>query len=155
MATPLAAYKYKHGEGGGLSRTQGWSLLGACTGFLLLAVVVHPIMLLLGALVVGIAFFVLRGRQMLKVGPRYLTCGTQVVYFLQVTRVEISHHRGVLHLHLPGGLVWRLEKALFPTNARKADKIAINKGKKFKAISEKILAKIQRVNPGVEIREIA
>ncbi len=154
MATPLATYKYKHGL------PRGWRTPGLVVAALVFlgfcwACTLHPAPAFLALVALGVTLALARGPQVLRVGPRYLLCGPEVVYFGQVARVEVHRHQGTLKLHLPAGRTWVLERERFPTNARKAPKVAANKEKKFHSLVEKLVAKVQKANPGAEIRELA
>lgn len=145
--TVFATFKYNHADAALRSRARlvfvGVSLLLA----LIVSKVgwpVGPITLLIPL----IAYFAVT--KQLLMGPRYLLCGGTIVYFANVARLSFSSTKGVLQIHAKNGKVFVLEREKFPTSARKAPKIAINKAAKFDKVSGKIIEKVRQMSPQVE-----
>jgi hypothetical protein len=87
-------------------------------------------------------------RQLL-LGPRYLLCGNAIVYFGNVKRMTLTRSQGKLRLECTNGKAFVLERDKFPTGARKTDKIAKNKAKKFDKVSSKIMEKVRAASANV------
>ena len=90
------------------------------------------------------------GRQ-LQLGPRYLLCGNSIVYYANVNRLTLSGANGTLRLQSQNGKSFVLERDKFPTGARKADKIKKNKAAKFDKVSSKIIEKVKKAAPRVDM----
>lgn len=95
-----------------------------------------------------IAFFA-RSKKLI-LGPRYLLCGPDIVYYANVTKLILSEMNGTLNLQSASGKTFVLERDKFPTNARKSDKVKKNKAAKFAKVSGKIIEKVQKQAPAVE-----
>ncbi|WP_119967165.1 hypothetical protein [Simplicispira lacusdiani] len=89
----------------------------------------------------------------LQLGPRYLLCGDTIVYYGNVRRMVLSRTRGTLALSGAEGLLLRLERDKFPTNARKPDKITKNKAAKFEKVSSRIIERVLQAAPGTPLEE--
>jgi hypothetical protein len=117
-----------------------------------------PVVTLGGVLgaVVAVAVLVLvlsRSQKVIAIGPRYLICGAQIVYFGNVTAAVLDVPNGRLRLTSASGHWFVLERRRFPTNARKPDKIARNTGAKFTRVADRILAAVRRAAPGAVITQ--
>lgn len=142
----LAVFKYKHGDRVSLSGKRKLFFLVSLILSLMLAKLLFPFGLL--ALIIPLlAFF--GGAKTLSVGPRYLVCGDHIVYYANVTQLQLSEAEGVLSLQTSGGKSFVIEREKFPTNARKANKVAANKAAKFNKVTAKIIDKVRRVSPAV------
>lgn len=86
---------------------------------------------------------------------RYLICGNTIFYYQNINKISLNSNSGTLHIYSDGKEIFKLEKELFPTNARKTDKIANNKNNKFKKVSDKIINKIMESSPDVEIHGVS
>lgn len=144
-------YKYKHGEKT-LWETKQFVMLGI---FLVLAVLM---LYLFGfTAIVGIIFlfvvmskFIFGTGEHLELAPRYLLVGSKIIYFRNVKEVRLDEQRGTLTLTFGQGRAigkWTLERELFPTNARKEHKIALNKSQKFQKVSQKIIGAVRAQAP--------
>lgn len=144
----FATFKYRHADSGMISRQRKIIavilLLLGLPG--LLAFVPFGLICLFGALVA----FVVRDKKLL-LGPRYLLCGNQLLYYANVCRVSLSSDAGSLLIETVNGRRFTLERDKFPTNARKAPKIAANKAAKFAKVSGKIIDKVRAAAPAAEI----
>ncbi len=89
--------------------------------------------------------------RVLLIGPRYLICDKQIVYFATISRIELSQDSGVLALHCDERRALLIERNKFPTNARKPYKIAQNKAKKFDKLSDYIVETVGRLRPDAKI----
>ena len=140
----LAVFKYKHGDRVSLSAKRKLFFFASLVISLALAKLLFPFGLL--ALVIPVfAFF--GGAKTLSVGPRYLVCGDHIVYYANVTQLQLSEAEGVLSLQTSGGKPFVIEREKFPTNARKANKVAANKAAKFNKVTAKIIDKVRRASP--------
>lgn len=141
------AFKYPHPGSAPLSRGRKILALGlliaAPFGFLIVAPLGFAF--LVGSL---ITFFA-RSKK-LVLGPRYLLCGHEIVYYANVTKLVLSEMNGTLRLQTASGKTFVLEREKFPTNARKPDKVKNNKAAKFAKVSAKIIEKVQKLAPAVE-----
>ena len=87
----------------------------------------------------------------IAVGPRYLLCGEDIVYYGSVDKVELDAEAGRMTLHCGGHRRFVLERDKFPSNARKSAKIAANQAAKFAKASTKLLERIRQASPTVEV----
>lgn len=144
----LNSWKYQY-EGPGIR--QRWqfpvavALLIACVP----ARVVPP--LLIPLLIIALILLFYRSRKLL-IGPRYLICGREIVYFANVQRVDRDDVAGFLSLTPVEGAPFVLNREKFPTNARKADKIKRNRAAKFAKVAERVISHVQAANPAADIR---
>lgn len=145
----LNSWKYRHAGPGSRSRAQKWLAAALLVGSLLALAAEPPLAIFLG--VVGlVAMFA--GTKKLFVGPRYLICGSEIVYFANVERVDRDDLAGTLCLAAAGCPPFVLERERFPTGARKTDKIARNRAAKFAKVAERIVTAVRAANPAAEIR---
>lgn len=151
MAAPaFALFKYPHGGRPMVSTARQWFTYASGVAALLATVLAFPVGALLW-LVPLLARFT--ASRYLQLGPRYLLCGDTLVYYGNVRRMVLSRTRGTLTLWGAGGLMLRLERDKFPTNARKADKIAKNKATKFEKVSSRIIERVLQAAPGTPLEE--
>lgn len=143
----FSSWKYRHAGRGSRSRAQ--KLLAAALLFgSLLALSEPPLAIFLG--IVGlVALFA--GSKKLFVGPRYLLCGSEIVYFANVDRVDRDEIAGTLRLSVADGRSFVLERDKFPSNARKEDKIRRNQAAKFAKAAEQVVGRIRAANPAAVI----
>ena len=87
--------------------------------------------------------------------PRYLICGNTIFYYKNINKIVFNHDSGLLLIYTDNKEVFRLEKELFPTNARKPDKISKNKNNKFKKVSDKIIDNIKKASPNAEFHGVS
>ena len=142
----LAVFKYKHGGRASLSGKRKAFLVASLILALVLAILAFPAGLL-ACIVPLIAYF--GGPRTLCVGPRYLICGDEIVYYANVKQLKLSEAAGSLSLQTASGKTLLIERAKFPTNARKANKIAANQAAKFNKVSAKIVDKVRRAAPAL------
>lgn len=148
VAPQMAVFKYKHGGKVALSKKS--------LGFVVVTTVLAAVVAFFARpegfaafLVPLIAFFNRTGT--LSVGPRYLVCGPNIVYYANVTHATLSEAGGRLDIVTNGGKTFSIEREKFPTNARKAPKVAANKAAKFGKATGKIIDKIRRAAPNAVI----
>lgn len=152
--TVFATFKYQHAHRPTLGVQRLWFIrisLALSLAFELLAVRYHSIGLVL-ALMALIAW--LSAPRTLQLGPRYLLCGQQIVYYRNVKSVTLSRAAGTLRILAHNGQTFVLERDKFPTNARKAEKIKVNKAAKFDKVAEKIIDKVHQTAPHAEVTEL-
>ena len=142
----LAVFKYKHADRVSLSGKRKLFFFASLVLSLGLAKLLFPFGLL--ALIIPLLAF-MGGAKTLSVGPRYLICGDRIVYYANVKQLELSEAEGVLRLQTSGGKSFAIEREKFPTNARKANKVAANKAAKFNKVTAKIIDKVRRASPAV------
>lgn len=82
---------------------------------------------------------------------RYFICGNTIFYYQNINKVVLNSNSGILTLYSDDKEVFSLEKGLFPTSARKPNKILNNKNLKFSKVSAKIIDKITNASPNVEL----
>lgn len=114
--------------------------------FIFKFLVIGIILSVISLIYIGISY----PQRTIKVDSRYLICGKTIVYYKNINRIVLNKHLGVLLLYSGDNLIFKLEKELFPTNARKPDKIINNKNKKFEKVSDKIINKIIKTSPDVK-----
>jgi hypothetical protein len=87
----------------------------------------------------------------LVIASRYLILGDRIIYYRNVARASLDKSAQTLTItpERGGALVITAEK--FPTNARKPDKIRINKTAKFEKVADKIIARLRESSPDVVI----
>lgn len=152
--TVFATFRYQHAYRPTLGAQRLWFIrisLALALAFALLAARYHSIGIVL-ALMALIAW--LSAPRTLQLGPRYLLCGQQIVYYGNVESVALSRVAGTLRVYAHNGQVFVLERDKFPTNARKAEKIRINKAAKFDKVVEKIIDKVRQTAPHAEVTEL-
>lgn len=140
----LSAFKYKDGGRAPLTPKRKGVAMVALLLAAVFMFVFFPLAIVAGMVALG-AFFV-RGRT-LAVGPRYLICGEEIVYYANVTQMSLNEGAGRLELTLANGKHFTLEREKFPTGARKAPKIAANQAAKFNKVSARIIDKVRRARP--------
>ncbi len=90
----------------------------------------------------------------IEVYNRYIICGSTIIYYQNITEVNINRSTGIMTLTYTNGRSTHqfvLNRELFPTNARKAFKIEANRQSKFEKVSGKILDAIQLHAPEARI----
>jgi hypothetical protein len=149
--TKFSAFKYQHDGSGGIT-AQRWKMAKITLVLaLVVGVVFFPVGLL--ALLVPLAIF-LTTPKMLYLGPRYLICGSTIVYFGNVTAMVLDSSSGTLRLESANARSFSLQREKFPTNARKAAKIQNNKQTKFEKISAKLIDRVRKASPEVVLTGI-
>lgn len=110
-----------------------------------------PWFLLLLLIPAGIFIYVKRTgiSKPLLIGSRYLIVGDRIVYYQNVTQARLDEEKQTLTLSSDRckNLVIAAEK--FPTNARKSEKIKINKTAKFEKVTGRILDRLRLAAPDV------
>ena len=147
-----ADFKYKHNG------------LAASGVLLLVALVVAGLFLLwmyrsyrddgliMGGIIVVLVSFFAWPKRRIRLGARWLLCGDRIVYYGNVSRMELKPGR-TLALY-SGKKQFVLERDRFPTNAKKSHKIAANKDKKFAKVSGMIIRHVLNASPKVELKGI-
>lgn len=153
-ATKFAAWKYKHEGAGYRSRKQPIVAAALFGGAVVAHFSVHfpPVSIALLLIALITLFY---SAKKIFLGPRYLICGSNIVYYNNVVRLGLDEAAGQLQLLTASDQTFTLERDKFPTNARKADKISRNKAAKFTKVAHNIIAKVQRAVPGVHTSGLA
>lgn len=116
-----------------------------CTG------IFTPWFLLLLLIPVAVFVYVKRTgcNKPLMIGSRYLIVGDRILYYQNVTQARLDGDKQTLTISSDRckNLVIAAEK--FPTNARKTDKIKINKTAKFEKVTGRILDRMRVAAPDV------
>lgn len=141
-------WKYRH-EGSGTR--QRWQLLLAAICFVGSLLTISRPHFALPLFVIALLALFITSRKIL-IGPRYLICGSDIVYYANVQRIDRDDVAGRLTLSLDGTAPFSLEREKFPTNARKADKIKRNRQTKFAKVADRIVLHVQAANPAADIR---
>lgn len=146
-ATEFIQFKYQHTDA--VTRSpQRLAIFGVT---LLVALIIAKYAFPFGLIALTVPLILwFAGKRLLQLGPRYLLCGSQIVYYANVRSLTLSRARGTLHIKTANGQSWTLERDKFPTGARREPKITANKTAKFDKVSEKIAEKVRKANPGVE-----
>ena len=142
------SWKYQY-KGPGIRQRWQWPLAGALLIACMLARSLPPLAIPLFIIALILVFY--RSHKLL-VGSRYLICGSEIVYFANIQRVDRDDVAGFLSLTQSDGTPLVLNREQFPTNARKADKIKRNKHAKFAKVAERIILHVQAANPAADIR---
>lgn len=144
----FAVFKYRHEGHAGLSRGRRW-LFYIGLGVAVVATFADfpaGIAVFFAPLMVYITV-----AKKLSLGPRYLLCGSNIVYYGNVTRLAMSAVDGKLSVRSANGKTFVLEREKFPTGARKADKIRKNRAAKFDKVAAKIVERVRKASPAVEL----
>lgn len=142
----LASFKYKHESRISLSGKRKIAFLLSLLGALLISKLFFPF----GLLALGVpAMVYLAGQRTLVLGPRYLICGDQIIYYANVTELKLSEAEGTLSLQTGKAIPFVIERERFPTNARKAPKVAANKAAKFNKVVARVTEKVRRASATV------
>ncbi|EIJ41234.1 hypothetical protein BegalDRAFT_0314 [Beggiatoa alba B18LD] len=76
---------------------------------------------------------------------RYFVCGNTLLYYKDITKILITNSDISIYSTC-NPKIFKIEKDLFPTNARKPEKIINNKNKKFNSVVDKIINNILKVS---------
>lgn len=114
--------------------------------YLFISLKIGIILAIISQIYIGLSY----PKRTIKLNSRYLICGKTIIYYKNITKIILNKNLGLLLLYSGDNLVFKLEKELFPTNARKPDKIINNKNKKFEKVSDKIINKIIKTSPDVK-----
>ena len=99
-------------------------------------------------ILVPIALAILRQPKQLCLGPRYLICGSKILYYANIQNVTMEPGEGLLVLKSSTGQVLELERDRFHTKARKPHKIEANKTARFEKVAQKIVRHVREASPG-------
>lgn len=146
--TPFIFFKYAHEGPASVGRGRFWVCLGS-VGLVLLAWRLLGVAAWLALLMPLIIW--LTAPKQLRVGPRYLLCGREIIYFGNVAQLELLAETGRLVLQASNGRLFVIERERFPTNARKAEKIARNKAAKFDKVVRKIVERVRVAAPNARL----
>jgi hypothetical protein len=148
-ASKFAAWKYKHEGKGFRSPKQKIAALSLFVAAILVYYGFHFLPLSIGLCVIA-AVILLYTSHKIFVGPRYLICGSSILYYNNIVRMSLDEASGKLLLVTASNQNFTLQRENFPTNARKDEKIRKNKAAKFTKVSQSIIGKVQRLSPDVE-----
>jgi len=148
----FSAFKYEHAGRRVITPRRRWVLRVALVLALAISLVGFPIGLI--AWLVPLLVFA-TAPKMLYIGPRYLICGNDIVYFNNVTAMTLEPAAGSLTLVCASNSSFTLRRDKFPTNARKDFKIAANKKAKFEKASRRLIEKVLRASPEVDLNGIS
>lgn len=150
--TQFAAWKYQHSGQAGVSAKRWKWVLGTAIVAGGAALAFFPGGLFLGIVPLLIYF---TAPKQIALGPRYLICGSQIVYYGNVASLSLDRAAGRLTLVSANAKSLVIEQAKFPTNARKSHKVAANKATKFAKVAEKIIEKVRNASPTVELSGVS
>ena len=93
----------------------------------------------------GIAFHIWRADydKTLMIANRYLVLGDDIVYFRNVSVARLDRSAETLSIFSGRGRSLVISASRFPTNARKPEKIKLNRSNKFSKVAERIVAKLK------------
>jgi len=112
-----------------------------------------PWFLLLLLVPVGILVYIKRSgcSKPLLITSRYLILGDRIMYFGNVTRASLDKEKQTLTISTDKGRSLTITADKFPTNARKPDKIRLNRSAKFDKVSGRIMARLRAVSPDLDL----
>ena len=147
----FSAFKYRHDGQGCVSakrRSAVWITLG-------LSVLTSFFFFPFGCFALPLPLIIyLTKPKMLYIGPRYLICGGTIIYFGNVNAMALDESSGTLSLAPANAHRFKLERDKFPTSARKAFKVKANQAAKFNKVSAKLIQKVLKASPLVEMSGI-
>ena len=151
MTTPLATFKYDHGD------KNPWSWVNWVSALAIVAVAIAGFSVVPPLGIVSLILLTLLWarwlpKRQIRLGIRYAIVGNTIVYFRNVRKMELRD--GHLTLHWGKDQVLQIERSRFPTNARKDEKIAKNKAAKFEKVCERIIRRVLQAAPGVQLAGI-
>lgn len=146
--TRFTTWKYQH-EGGGYRSPKRRIAAAAALAVAVPTAWLFPPLSFILFVAAGILFF--GSTKKLHLGPRYFICGKTIVYYGNVVRLTLDEDAGRLTVQSANGRSFVLERAKFPTKARKTDKIARNKAAKFSKAAGKIIVHVLKASPEVEV----
>jgi hypothetical protein len=141
----FALIKYDHGEPSSPS-TARW--LGFAIILILVAGLVFFYFFFWSIVLVPVALALLWQPKRLYLGPRYLICGSKILYYANIQRVTMEPDEGRLMLKSSTGQVLVLERDRFQTKARKPHKILANQTARFEKVAQKIVSRVRDASPG-------
>ena len=156
----FSAFKYQHDGQGSIDAKRLWFIritlgIGDLATALLLVPTATPLFFPFGAFLLLLPLVAYLSRpKLLYVGPRYLICGDKIVYFGTVNAMALDSASGTLSLTPANAHRFTLERDKFPTSARKANKVKINQAVKFEKVSAKLIQKVLKASPQVELSGI-
>lgn len=142
----FSAWKYQYRGPGYRSRARKlWAAALLLAG--LLAYSIPPL-----AIFLFVSFLLLlKPSRKILLGPRYLLCGGEIVYFANIDRVDRDDIAGTLRLTGADGRGFVLERDKFPSAARKTDKIRRNQAAKFAKVAEQVVGRVRAAAPAAVI----
>jgi hypothetical protein len=147
----FSAFKYQHDGEGSISAKRLWFIRISLGIAALATLLFFPF----GGLLLLLPLIAWLSRpKLLYVGPRYLICGDKIVYFGNVNAIALDQASGKLSLTPAKAERFTLERDKFPTSARKASKIKTNQATKFEKLSAKLIQKVLKASPQVELSGI-
>lgn len=140
----FALIKYDH-EGQSSPSTARWIWFST---LLVLAAGLMFFLFFWSIILVPIAVAILRQPKQICLGPRYLICGSKILYYANIQKVTMEANQGRLMLKSSTGQLLVLERDRFQTKARKPDKILANKKARFEKVAQKIVRHVRDASPG-------
>jgi hypothetical protein len=153
-ATKFATWKYQHTGAGFRNPKQRIFAAILLLGALIAQFRFHALPASIPLCIMGLIAFFYSAKKIF-LGPRYLICGSSIVYYNNVVRLALDEDAGNLLLVTAADQSFTLERDKFPTGARKADKIIKNKAAKFTKVSQNLIGKVLRASPGVQTTGIS
>ncbi len=150
--TQFAAWKYQHPGKGGVSAKRWKWVVGTAIVAGIATLAFFPAGLFVGIVPLLVYF---SAPKQIALGPRYLICGSQIVYYGNVASLSLDRAAGRLTLVSANAKSFVIEQEKFPTNARKSHKVAANKATKFAKVAEKIIEKVRQASPSAELSGVS
>lgn len=147
----FALIKYDH-EGRSSPSTARW--IGFAVLLVLAAGLMFFFLFFWSIVLVPLAVALLLQPKQICLGPRYLICGSKILYYANIQRVTLDPGQGRLMLKSSTGQLLVLERDRFRTKARKPDKILANKTARFEKVAEKIVSRVRDASPGAVLRGV-
>jgi hypothetical protein len=139
----LAVYKYKHIGRVALSyQRKKWFVIS-----LLVSMLVAKLFFPIGALAVLLPVIVyLGGVRTLIVGPRYIVCGENIVYYGVVKSFELSVPKGTLSLQTARGKPFVIDRDRF-LKGRRDGQVIKDPALLFDEVSARVIESVKRLSP--------
>jgi hypothetical protein len=141
----LTVFKYKHGDRILLTRQRKFYFVVIAFFSMVLTKLFFPLGLL--ALILPASVY-LGGVRIMSLGPRYLICGDHILYYANVTEINVSEAEGILRIRTGGKSEFEIDRARFLTSARKKE-AAANKAADFNKVTAMIVERARLLSPSV------
>jgi hypothetical protein len=142
----LTVFKYKHGDRILLTRQRKMLFVAVAFVSLILVRLLFPFGLL--ALIFP-AMVYLAGIRTMSLGPRYMICGDHILYYANVTEINVSEAEGILRIRTGAKGKFEIERSRFLNSFWNSKQSAAQKASDFKAVTEMIVERVRHWSPEV------
>jgi len=139
----LTVFKYKHGNRILLTRQRKFYFVLIAFFAMVLVRLFFPFGLL--ALILPAVVY-LNGVRIMSLGPRYMICGDHILYYNNVTEIDVSEAEGVLRIRTGGKSQFEIDRARFLSDAR-GKKAEASKAADFKQVTAMIVERVRKLAP--------